>query len=461
MAEVSLPHLPRLWPVTAHWEWPPTVLLVARPLIETCANGSLGKDVPAWLPFKENRLRSRDVRSPVTVVWAGIDSGKRTHHCVVIDGAGDVLLSQRVGNDEAALLHLIAAVHGMADEVVWATDLNGGGAALLIALLAERDQQVLYIPGRIVHHAAATYRGDGKTDAKDARIIADQALRTDLQPVRDSDQISTDLRLLTARRTDLVFDRVRAINRLRATMLEYFPALEAAFDYSKKAPLILVSGYQTPDGIRRIGASKLAAWLKKRGARNAATFAAKAVNAAHAQHTTLLTQATGARLVARLAEQVMAIDADVAQLDDEITQRFQQHPDAPILLSMPGFGVVSAATFLANTGGDLAAFETVDRLASLAGLAPAPRDSGRISGNHHRPRRFNRRLMRTCYLAALSSLKNSTASRTFYDRKRSAGKSHKQAIIALARRRMNTLWAMLRDRTTYYEAAPPLLSTAA
>jgi hypothetical protein len=75
-------------------------------------------------------------------------------------------------------------------------------------------------------------------------------------------------------------------------------------------------------------------------------------------------------------------------------------------------GTVLAATFIANTGGDLRAFETVDRLASVAGLAPAPRDSGRISGNHHRPRRFNRRLMRTCYLAALSSLKNSPAARS-------------------------------------------------
>jgi len=90
----------------------------------------------------------------------------------------------------------------------------------------QRGQQVLYIPGRIVHHAAATYRGDGKTDAKDARIIPDQArMRLDLQPVRSGDQISTDLRLLTSRRTDLVCDRVRAINRLRAIMLEYFPAL--------------------------------------------------------------------------------------------------------------------------------------------------------------------------------------------------------------------------------------------
>lgn len=400
----------------------------------------------------------------MAAVWAGVDSGKRAHHCVVIDAAGRVLLSRRVVNDESALLELIAAVLALAvgDQVVWATDLNAGGAALLIALLAHHGQQVLYIPGRIVHHAAATYRGDGKTDAKDARIIADQArMRTDLQPVRSEDQISTDLRLLTARRTDLVHDRVRAINRLRATLLDYFPALEAAFDYSKKAPLILLSGYQTPAAIRQIGAARLAAWLKKRSCRGSANVARKAVDAASAQHTVLPTEAVGSQLVVQLAQQITAIDAEIAQLDTQICDRFGQHPDAPILLSMPGFGAVLAATFLANTGGDLRPFETVDRLASLAGLAPAPRDSGRISGNHHRPRRFNRRLMRTCYLAALSSLKNSPASRAFYERKRAEGKSHKQALIALARRRISTLWAMLRDRTTYQEPLPAALTQAA
>jgi len=98
--------------------------------------------------------------------WAGIDSGKRAHHCVVIDQAGTVLFSKRVENDETALLELVATVAEIAagDEVCWATDLNAGGAALLIELLAAHAQQLLYIPGRIVHHAAATYRGDGKTD---------------------------------------------------------------------------------------------------------------------------------------------------------------------------------------------------------------------------------------------------------------------------------------------------------
>lgn len=309
----------------------------------------------------------------MTAVWSGMDSGKWAHHCVVIDAAGRVLLSRRVANDEAALGGLITAVLELADgdQAVWATDLNAGGAALLLAMLADRDQRVLYLPGRLVHHAAATYRGDGKTDAKDARIIADQArMRTDLQPVRAADQISVDLRLLTSRRTDMIFDRVRHINRLRATMLEYFPALEAAFDYSKKAPLILVAGYQTPDGIRRMGVSRLAVWLRGRGARGADTVAAKAVQAAAAQRIVLASQAVAAQIVAKLAHQIMALDSDIAVLDEQIQETFDRHRDAKILLSMPGFGVVLGATFLANTAGNVTAFNTVDRLASVAGLAP-------------------------------------------------------------------------------------------
>ncbi len=398
-------------------------------------------------------------------LWAGIDAGKRTHHCVVIDSDGIVLVSRKVDNDETVLLDLIDEVTELAGdgELCWATDLTDGGAALLIGLLSAREQLLLYIPGQVVHHAAATYRGDGKTDAKDARIIADQArMRTDLQPVRVSKQVAIDLGLLTAHRLDVVHDRVRAINRLRATMLEYFPALERSFDYSKnKAALTLLSNYATPESLRRMGATRLAGWLKARGCRNSARVAQVAVDAAQAQRSALPAQSVGAPLVAKLAAQITAIDADLAQIDTEISTLVSQDADAQLLVSMPGFGAVLAATFLAQIGGNLDNFENAGQLACLAGLAPVPYDSGRISGNLHRPRRFTRRLLRTCYLAALSSLKNSPASRAFYDRKRTEGKSLKQALIALARRRINVIWAMLRDNTPCAEPEPPNVPIAA
>jgi transposase len=389
-------------------------------------------------------------------LWVGVDAGKSDHHCVVIDGDGNRLLSQRVSNDETVLLELIALVTRLADggEVTWAIDLNGGGAALLISLLMDADQRLLYIPGRTVYHASSSYRGEGKTDAKDAAIIADQArMRRDLQPLRAGDDIAVELRILTSRRTDLVADRTRAINRLRAQLLEYFPALERAFDYSKsKAALILLTGYQTPDGLRRAGAARLAAWLRKRKARNADTVATRAIEAADAQRSIVPGQQLAAGMVARLAKEVMSLDTEIAETETMIEERFRRHRHAEIILSMPGFGVILGAEFLAATGGNIKSFASVDRLAGVSGLAPVPRDSGRISGNLKRPRRYDRRLLRACYLSAQIAIRTDPASRTYYDRKRAEGKTHTQAVLALARRRLNVLWAMLRDHAVYQPA---------
>jgi hypothetical protein len=66
----------------------------------------------------------------------------------------------------------------------------------------------------------------------------------------------------------------------------------------------------------------------------------------------------------------------------------------------------------------------------------------------------NKVLKRVLFLSAFSSLRCSAHSRAFYDRKkRREGKKHTQALIALARGRVNVLWAMLRDGTTF---EPPL-----
>lgn len=269
------------------------------------------------------------------------------------------------------------------------------------------------------------------------------------------DDIAVELRILTARRTDLVADRTRAINRLRAQLLEYFPALERAFDYStSKAALILLTGYQTLNGLRRAGAARLTAWLAKHKARNASAVATKAIEAANAQHTTVPGQNLAATMVARLAKEVMTLDTEIDATETMIEDRFRRHHHAEIILSMPGFGVILGAEFIAATGGDMSAFDCADRLAGVSGLAPVPRDSGRISGNLKRPRRYNRRLLRACYLSAQIAIRTDIASRTYYDRKRTEGKTHTQAVLALARRRLNVLWAMLRDHSIYQSTAP-------
>lgn len=75
-----------------------------------------------------------------------------------------------------------------------------------------------------------------------------------------------------------------------------------------------------------------------------------------------------------------------------------------------------------------------------------------------RPRRYHRGLLRAFYLSSMASLRTCTASRTYYQRKRDEGKGHKQAVLALARRRANVLWAMLRDGACYQPAPPVTLA---
>ena len=111
-------------------------------------------------------------------------------------------------------------------------------------------------------------------------------------------------------------------------------------------------------------------------------------------------------------------------------------------------GPVLGAEFLVSAG-DLLAFESADRLAAYAGLVPAAHDSGKRTGKNRRMRGGNKVLKRVFYQSAFASLRSSPHSRAFYDRKRREGKNHTQALIELARRRVNVLWAMLRDETTF------------
>jgi transposase len=131
--------------------------------------------------------------------------------------------------------------------VVWGIDLADGGAVLAITIPINHGQPVCYISGRAVHRASETFRGEGKTDAKDAAVIADQVrIRRDLHPLRVSDEAVTNLRILTNRRTDLVADRTRTVNRLCAQLTSIFPSPERTLDLANTDPLTLLTGYQTP-----------------------------------------------------------------------------------------------------------------------------------------------------------------------------------------------------------------------
>ncbi|HZC18500.1 MAG TPA: IS110 family transposase [Rubrobacteraceae bacterium] len=381
--------------------------------------------------------------------WAGIDAGKVMHRVHVLDASGEKLLSRKVKNEEADLSALIDEVLSLAEEVVWAIDQPGGGATLLLGLLWEREQRVLYVPGLTVDRSRDTYPGESKTDARDAHVIADQArMRPGLQELTAGQEELAELEILLSRRRDLVTDRSRSVTRLRGTLLSTFPALERALDLNRRGALTFISHYQRPAQIRRAGRKRLAAYLRNRGVQGAEDIADKAPEAARAQSVTLPAEEVAARIVAELAEEILSLKDRIESIDEELEQRFFARPEARVLASLPGMGPILGAEFLVAVG-VLSAFASADQLAAYAGLVPAAHDSGKRVGNHRRMRGGNKVLKRVFYQSAFASLRSAPESRAFYDRKRREGKKHTQALIALARRRVNVLWAMLRDGTTF------------
>lgn len=156
-----------------------------------------------------------------------------------------------------------------------------------------------------------------------------------------------------------------------------------------------------------------------------------------------------AALVARIAGDVLSLIEQISDVEAEIQARLQAHAHFEILLSVPGFGPQLAAEFIAATSGTMDRFGSADHLAGIAGVAPVPKDSGKVRGNCRRPKRYDRRLLRACFLAAQNAARYCPESRTYCERKRAEGKNHKQAVLALARRRINVIWALLRDGTTF------------
>jgi hypothetical protein len=237
-------------------------------------------------------------------------------------------MSRKLANDESEIVSLIASVAGLAEQVVWAVDIIGAPSALILALLAKSGQSVRYASGRVVAAMSNAYIGEGKTDAKDSYVIAETArIRRDLAVIDHDTDLVRNLAVLTGHRADLIADRVRMINRLRDLMTSVFPSLEREFDYSAcKGALVLLTGYASPERIRRIGATRLTGWLQHRRVRDSVRVATRAVTAAHAQLIVLPGQDLTASIIAELATNILALDERVKNLDAQIAATFDQHP---------------------------------------------------------------------------------------------------------------------------------------
>src|SRR5215210_2609669 len=137
----------------------------SRPLIEIGeeVENSLCRELPAG--YSRGKLVKRDTEvtmgKTMGKVWAGVDAGKEFHWAHLLDASGRELLSRKVENDEADLSKLIDEALSLAEEVLWAVDQPGGGAALLLALLLGTRSESAFRPRpQRSNRARDTYRGE-------------------------------------------------------------------------------------------------------------------------------------------------------------------------------------------------------------------------------------------------------------------------------------------------------------
>lgn len=387
--------------------------------------------------------------------WVGFDVGKVFHWVCVLDNEGKEVLSRRVEATEEDLEASCSEIEQLGGERTVGIDLLGGPATLLEAVLIERGERVFHVPGIAVNRARDAYPGEAKSDSKDAHVIAHQLrLRSGLlHEVCPRDETTAEMRVLVAHRRDLLQEQTRRAARLREVLLGVFPGLEATLDLKREGALLAVTKVATPATARKLGTARLFRWLKARCVRKAEDLAERIVKAAKAQRCELPAAEAKAALVAEIASEMLRTRERIAELDRRLEELLADDSTARIVQTMPGMGIVFTAEFLAEIG-DLGRFASADSLAAAAGVAPVLRASGARS-YQRRARRGNKVLKRVLYRSAFNCISHHERSEAFYRKKRAEGKGHHQAVIALARRRIDVLWAMLRDGQNYCERPSP------
>jgi hypothetical protein len=391
------------------------------------------------------------------MIFVGDDWAEDHHDIHVMEESGRRLAARRLPEGLAGIgrLHeLLAEFADQPEEVVIGIETDRG---LWVQALAAAGFQVYAINPM----AAARYRdrhqlSGAKSDSGDAKVLAD-LVRTDRHNHRliagDSPEVDA-VKVLARGHQNLIWARNRHTNQLRNALREYYPAALEAFDNLAGRDAIAVLG-RAPDPTTgaALSISQLRAALRRSGrSRNLdqrATEIQAALRGDQLAAAPAMTQALAATTKAAVAI-ISELNRQIAELENTLTDRFEQHPDADIYLSQPGIGDVLGARVLGEFGDDPDRYATAKSRKNYAGTSPITVASGRkraVLARHVR----NRRLYDAVDQWAFCSLSASPGARAFYDQRRAAGDLHHQALRALGNRLVGILHGCLHHQTHYDE----------
>jgi hypothetical protein len=403
------------------------------------------------------------------VIFVGIDWAEAHHDVCVLSEDGAVLAKARVpdGIEGVARLHeLVATQAEEPADVVVGIEIDRG---LLVGALVAAGYRVYAVNPM----AASRYRerhttSRAKSDPGDAKVLAD-LVRTDRHNHRevagDSD-LGEAVKVLARGHQSLIWTRQRQTNALRNALREFYPgALQAFSELGAAETCAVLAAAPTPEVGRSLSQARIIRLLRAGGRqRNLERRAAEIHEALRSPQLEAPPVVAGAygEVVRSLAGVIVGLTRQIERLEAELATRFEMHPDAEIILSLPGLGSVLGARALGEFGDDPNRYADAKARKCYAGSAPITKASGTRLVVLARVAR-NKRLADACYLWAFAALTASPGARRHYNSQRTNGKTHHQALRALANRLVGILHGCLRHRQLYREdvAWPTAVEAAA
>jgi transposase len=269
---------------------------------------------------------------------------------------------------------------------------------LLVRALLAAGYVVIAVNPLSVDRYRDRHRVSGaKSDPGDAFVLAEMVrIDRDLhQPVAGDSAEVEALKLVARAHQNAIWSRRRLGNQLRSGLREYFPAILGLFDdVADRDCLAVLAEAPTPARARRLSQSKIAAALRRGGRKlNIDRQAAKiqaALREPALEQPDPIADAHGA-ITSSLVRLLQAHTVEIAALEETLTEGFVKHPDAELLRSIPGLGVVTGARVLAEFGDDPNRYTDAKARKNYAGTSPLTVASGTrrvVRARHVRNRRL-------------------------------------------------------------------------
>lgn len=391
------------------------------------------------------------------MIFVGNDWAEDHHDVYVMDQQGSKLAAKRLGEgiEGVSTFHALLAAH-VEDPTQVRIGIETDRGLWVNALVAAGYQVYSINPKAAARYRDRHHVSGAKSDASDAKMLAD-LVRTDAHNHRlvagDSAQVE-GIKVIARAHQNLVWSRARETNRLRNALREYYPAALAAFeDLDDRDALAVLGRAPDPTTGARLTLSQIKAVLRAGGRRRYLDATAQRIQDALRSEQLAAPAPVAAAYAAStkaLVGLLVAYNTQIRDLEAQLGQSFEQHPDAAIYLSLPGLGEVLGARVLGEFGDEPERFADAKSRRNYAGTSPITKASGKKKVVLARYVR-NKRLYDAIDQWAFCSLSTSPGARAYYDERRAADYEHHEALRALGNRWIAILHGCLKHRTPYDE----------